>query len=502
MSAFLGSAAPVGLYAGTLPVTAVYIGGTAVWSAAPVTWPTLFSDDFTGTTGAAPKAAWTKATTFPTANTNTIQSNALRISTNSTAAWSGSASVFLGDPNNPQGNATTGAPAIVSNAEYTFDYTLANLTEQYPCIMLRGRNAELWSSGNGGGQFQTGYQLVLGVAGGTVELIQGYNAGNAAAIVSFPYTFTSAAMKFRIKVDRQMLYVRIWAAASAEPSTWTYSGAVMTTESDGSIGFAISNGPAAAAKTVTIDNFVALSPALTLGTTSQAPAFDPAGFTRIFTENFDTVAPAGSGTGNFLDTYVNSVQPYAETSPTYQQRAMLSAHDGVMDIAMDGARGSAASFGTPSNYYNRLGGRFAMRAKAIGAFNNGPAVMIWPSRTSDGPWSDGEIDFPESVSGAGGTQGFQDAPWIHHHRNVVGEEAQAQDVALNVSWRDWHVYSAEWKIPAGSDPGYVKYYVDEVLVYTATTYVPSTVHRYTYQVGAYGTAGNMYIDWVTISTIN
>jgi hypothetical protein len=506
MPAAVGTATPSAFKVGSSDCTAIYLGSTLVWTGtvAPTT-RTLYNDDFTGTTGAAPKTVWKRATTYPTGGTVTIQSNAMRLSTGNTTAWTGAASIFLGDPSKPQGDTTTGAPEIVSNAEYAFDYTLANLTEQYQNIGIRVRNAELWNGGAGAGQFQTGYNLGIWPASNQIAVSTGYNAGAAeSTVATISYTFPSAALKFRIKLDRKMLYLRVWAAASAEPSTWTYSGPVLGDESDGSLGFSVGNGPAAATKTVTVDNLVSTTPVLSLGASQAAPTTDPSGFTRFYTENFDTAAPAGTGTSSFLNVYANSIQPYDEVSPNYQQRAMMSAHDGVLDAAMDGTRGHAAVFGSPTNSNDRIGGRFAMRAKAIGAFNNGPAVMIWPSSTAEGPWSDGEIDFPESVSGPGGLQGFQDAPWIHHHR-MNADMNLAQDVPLNVSWRDWHVYSCEW-YPPGKGPtpttGSVRYFVDEVLVYTTTQDVPTTVHRYMYQVGAYGQPGNLYIDWVTMSTVN
>ncbi len=235
-----------------------------------------------------------------------------------------------------------------------------------------------------------------------------------------------------------------------------------------------------------------------------APTAAVSGFTQQYVENFDTAAPSGTGTSSFLNVYAGTIQPYDESAPAYQQRALLSAHDGVLDVAMNGTQGAAFVFGTPTNANSWIGGRFSMRAKCVGAWNNGPAVMIWPARTADGPWSDGEIDFPESVSGNGGTQGFQDAPWIHHHRMNQDMEL-AQDVALGVSWRDWHTYTAEWYPPGkGPNPttGTVIYYVDGVEVYRTTQDVPNTVHRYMVQVGYWGAPGNMYIDWVRIDSVN
>lgn len=360
--------------------------------------------DFTGTNGAAPPTAFSKAASYPTAGTAAIQSNALRLGTNSTNQWTGASSIFLGDPNHPEGFASSGAPAIVSNAEYRFDMTLLNLSTHYPSISFRARSAELWPDGGGANTNKSGYSLVLGIAEGNIDLVQGYNSST---IGSIPFNFTSNALKWLIKLDRKTLSFKVWSAINPEPTAWTYRGDVLFDESDGNLAFALFNGPDFEEKTMVIDNLVMTTENLTMGAAVPAPTTDPAGFTRIFTENFDTAATPGVGTGKFLTTYSNSFQPYTQTSPIYMQQEMISAHDGVMDIAMDGARGSAGVFGSPTNAFNRKGGRFSMRAKSLGAFNNGPAIMIWPNNDA---WVEGEIDFPESVSGPGGLIGFQDAP--------------------------------------------------------------------------------------------
>jgi hypothetical protein len=479
-------------------------------STAPTTaMRTLYNDSFSGSQVA---SAWQLPTSYPTGGTVAIVNGALRLSTNSATQWTGAQSVFLGDRNHPEGVPASNIPAIVSDAEYWFDWKPSDVLEQYLQIGLRVRSAELWNGGAGGNMFSSGYNLSAWTKQGKFQVQSGYNAGapEAVQVDTIPFTFTTAGVSFHIIVKDKTLQFRAWTKGTAESTafpdanSWTYTGAVLTDESDGSIGFTVANGPDAVVKTLDITNFRSNTNVLGIGTPTSAPATDPAGFTRVFTENFGTTAPSGTGTSSFLNVYANSIQPYDEVSPTYQQRALLSAHDGVLDVAMDGARGAAFAFGTAATANSRLGGRFAMRAKAIGAFGNGPAVMIWPSRTSDGPWSDGEIDFPESVSGPGGFQGFQDTPWIHHHQMNVDMQL-AQDVNLLVSWRDWHVYSVEWYLPGkGPAPstGMVIYYVDEVEVFRTTKDVPTTVHRYMMQVGAYGSPGNMYIDWVTVSTVN
>lgn len=464
---------------------------------------------FTGTNGSTVPAAWSLAkgvyggAAYPTTPV-VIQNNAMRIASGTTAAWSGGGSIFLGDPTKPEGNSSTSAPAIVSNATYKFRQKLLNLTQQYPSIILRGRGADLWSSGAGVGQPRTGYALQLGVKEGNIDVVQNYNS---TTIASFPYTFTSNDIYWEIQLDRKKLNVRIWPAASAKPTSWTYSADnVLVDESDGSIGFSISNGPAAEQKYFDISEFSTTVPILSLGTNRTVPPTAPSGFTRKFEQNFDTTAAAGNASGQFMNVYANFFQPYNEGGTVgngaMSPRTMISAHDGVMDVKMDGVYASAGSFGDPTGAYNNVGGRFSIRMKTLGGYNNGPAFMIWPSSEV---WYEGELDFPESVSGRGGTQGFQDSPWIHHHKMVQGQEAQAQDVNLLVSWRDWHVYTLEWYPPGkGATPttGNVRYLVDGVEVYNTTTDVPKTAHRFCFQIGDWGAPGNIYIDWYTIDSLN
>lgn len=510
MAATIGTASPSAFKVGSSDCTALYLGGNLVWQAVATPTVTTYTYDFTGANGTAAPTAFSIAkglyggAAYPT-RASTIQNNKLVISTGSTSAWSGAGSIFLGDPSKPEGNPATGAPPISSNGTWTFDFTLLNLSEQYPMFLFRGRGADLWPGGGGVNQFATGTYLQLGVAGGAVDIITGYNTTK---VGGFNYSFTSVDQKAEITVDRKMLYVRLWAATGTKPTGYTYSGPVMMDESDGNIGFAISNGPANEQKTLTIDNLVYTAPVLSIGTTVQAPTTEPSGFTRVYTENFDDVAPSGTGTSSFLNVYSTRIQPYDEVSPKYQQRALLSAHDGVMDVAMNGTQGAAWAWGSAATANSFQGGRFSMRAKANAAYNNGPAIMIWPANNA---WVEGEIDFPESVSGPGGTQGFQDAPFIHHHTmntDHPNDQGAAQDVNLLVSWRDWHVYTAEW-YPPGKAPspyaasvGLVIYYVDNVEVYRTPTDVPTTPHRFMGQVGEYGFPGNMYIDYVTMATKN
>lgn len=213
--------------------------------------------------------------------------------------------------------------------------------------------------------------------------------------------------------------------------------------------------------------------------TTEAPVGNVGDFTQTYVENFDTPASAN---GQFAATYADAWQPYADgTGGRYWSGSQVSAHDGYMDVTLDGKRGAAGAFGTPAGAWSHVGGKFTIRARAIGGVGNGAAVMLWPASDR---WADGEINYPEGD--------FEGHPFVYHHSVGVGQEYTIQQYDTEVSWRDWHTYSIEW-IPGTS----VKYFLDGVLIKTVTTEVPTSAHRYMFQVGNWGAAGHFDVDWVT-----
>ncbi len=199
-----------------------------------------------------------------------------------------------------------------------------------------------------------------------------------------------------------------------------------------------------------------------------------------FFEDFAT--PAASG-GPFAATYADAWHAYDEgTSGKYWSGALISAHDGVMDVAMNGTRGAAGVFGPPATAWAQTGGTFSIRMKVEGGRGNGTAVMLWPTSNDA---SEGELDYPEG--------GFGGKPDVYHHSNVPGHAEKAQRIPTDVSWSGWHTYTTVW------DPGKsVRYYLDGTLIGTISTWVPTTPHRYTFQIGDTGRSGHVLIDWVSI----
>lgn len=425
-----------------------------------------YASYFTGTNGATLPAEWTTQPGGGSANVS-IQNNRMSLTTDA-SAWSGGPVSFL--------NGLMG----IDDFEATFRMTFGNMQEQYHFFAFRLVNDEVYPGGNGAGLPKTGYAVVFAPNGNRIEIQEGLVADNSNAIASFPVTFPSNDIRVRINATQKTLSIKIWANTVAEPSAWTWQGNVIRFQNSGRFMYRAANGPNSTASSFTIDNFHVRStrqhPALL--NTQPAPIGNLPNYRQVFIENFDITASAN---GPMKSTYANSWQPY-DDGGIYFPGTQVSAHDGVLDCALDGTKGAAGSFGGPVDAFNRVGGKFSMRAKAIGGDGNGTAVMVWPNNDV---WNEGELDYPEA--------NFETTPMVHHHVMNQGDNTASEDYDTTVSWRDWHVYSTEW-IPGVS----VKYYLDGVLLTTITHDVPTSPHRYMFQVGNYGSPGNFYIDWVSI----
>lgn len=222
------------------------------------------------------------------------------------------------------------------------------------------------------------------------------------------------------------------------------------------------------------------SPSPATAAPSPVPTLPAAATPPSFSEDFDTDAAAG---GQFAATYADAWQPYPDgMSDKYWSGEVISAHDGIMDVAMDGAHGAAGTFGTPDGAWSHVGGTFSVRARATGGDGNGAAFMLWPTSNV---WSEGELDFPEGT--------FQGTVGAFSHAMVPGHEREQNGLHTTATWRQWHTYTTVW-VPGDS----VKYYVDGKLAFADTEFVPTTAHRYMFQIGNGGLPGNLEIDWVRI----
>jgi len=208
-----------------------------------------------------------------------------------------------------------------------------------------------------------------------------------------------------------------------------------------------------------------------------APRGDIGDFKQSFVEDFSTDASANGG---FAKTYDGSWQPYPDAG-IYSSGSQISAHDGLMDVKLDGSNGAAGTFGTPDGAWSHVGGKFTVKAKASGGDGNGAAFMLWPTSNT---WADGEIDYPEG--------NFDASPTGYHHSMTPGQEANRATIGTGVDWRKWHTYSVEW-IPGKS----VAYLLDGKVLQKVTDDVPTKPHRYMFQVGNWGASGHLFVDWVS-----
>ncbi len=150
---------------------------------------------------------------------------------------------------------------------------------------------------------------------------------------------------------------------------------------------------------------------------------------------------------------------------------------------MNGTQGAAGVFGPAESAWARTGGTFSIRVRVTGGEGNGTAIMLWPTSNNA---DEGELDFPEGS--------FSARPEVFHHSMTPGYASSAQHVKTQASWYEWHTYTTVW-VPGKS----VSYYLDGALLETFTTDVPTTPHRYTFQIGNTGKPGHVLIDWVSIN---
>ena len=217
------------------------------------------------------------------------------------------------------------------------------------------------------------------------------------------------------------------------------------------------------------------APASTTSTTAVSSSWK-----QSFSENFDKAATATT----FDSTYANSWCGYKDGEGGGKYFKVISAHDGLMDISLDGTKGAAGSFGPAATCNGKTYGRYSIRFKVDGAQTYGAAMMIWPSSNI---WGDGEIDFPEGDF-AGEIHGY------HHPMNCT-DCASSDNFATGAKWSDWHEATTEWTASS------VKYYLDGKLLKTVTHDIPSTKHRMTIQMAptrAGTSTGHFLVDWVRI----
>jgi hypothetical protein len=232
------------------------------------------------------------------------------------------------------------------------------------------------------------------------------------------------------------------------------------------------------------------------------PVGDLPGWTQIWTEDFTRDAALGSFLSVYSDTMGAYPSPWPDTSGngTYDPARTLSAANSMLDIYLHSSGGTTyvsapqpRLFGAGASAFDgQTYGRYSVRFRADPVPGFKTAWLLWPDSES---WpDDGEIDFPE-----GGLDSNIEA--FAHYANPGGGQ---DGFSTSEVFTDWHTATTEWT------PDAVKFYLDDVLIGTSTTDVPSTPMHWVLQTETRlsggppdpGAAGHVQIDWAVAYAYN
>lgn len=255
---------------------------------------------------------------------------------------------------------------------------------------------------------------------------------------------------------------------------------------------------AAAGVAVVVNSFAA-SPS-----GQDMPTGDLTGWKRIFAEDFTKDAATGSWAGTcaqgadkivytgatgtqwraYPDCYLDTYQKLP-----YRSDQVLSVHDGTLDFYLHQVDGKPAGANpspviSGSSQYQAYG-RYSvrMRTDTKNLSDYYIAWLLWPQTEAD--WKCAETDFPE-----GGLSGSSVTAFAHY-----GCDGSQNAFSKAVDLTQWHTYTQEWT------PGVRKFYLDDVLVGTATTQVYDKPERWQLQTETKGmgtTTGHLYVDWAVV----
>lgn len=272
----------------------------------------------------------------------------------------------------------------------------------------------------------------------------------------------------------------------------------------------------------------------TLPLVSAMPTSSPAGWTRIYSQDFTTPVARGGFVNSspdnwFLDQpnpYANSLRSYPDAQPTTGSYSLYYASKTV-DVVTEqyGARGVLRTYGhsetingqvkslaaalfpvivpnAPTNdgKVSQVYGRYNVRFRTIGGYptaNGAPdapygvAFLLWPATNR---WVEGEVDYPEMAWGSN-IKGF-----VHEINNPSNNALYFSSDKLSEG--DWHVATIEWY------PTTLVFYLDGQIIGHTTDNVPTTPFRWGMQCGGHSatpapdTSGYLLIDWMTVDSYN
>jgi hypothetical protein len=213
------------------------------------------------------------------------------------------------------------------------------------------------------------------------------------------------------------------------------------------------------------------------------------GWQQRFSDDFSTPVALGKFPGPYAAKWTGyDGGPDASGDGVFAQK-ILSVHDGMLDMYLHSENGKALGAAptpniTGTEWEGQVYGRYSVRFKTDSLARYGTGWVLWPDSNN---WNEGEIDFPEGSLNN----------WVTAFVHCIGH---GQD---NCTWLyssvkfapAWHTATIDWK------PGSVSFYMDNILLITNTTDVPTTKMHWILQTATNGgapaatTAGHLMIDW-------
>lgn len=200
------------------------------------------------------------------------------------------------------------------------------------------------------------------------------------------------------------------------------------------------------------------------------PLTDPAGFRRLFVDDFDVTCAAGE----FLTKYPR----WSAYPSTWQDTSKHGWYGGEKWATVSNSI-LTLPIATENNIHrvvnlsplilpgekNQLYGRYEIRMRADPMDGYKAAYLLWPKSEQ---WPrDGEIDFPE------GDFDRRVSAFMHRQGASSGSDQDAFNTAT--TYGGWHTYVTEWT------PNRCEFFIDGVSIGKATSRIPNTPMRWQIQ---------------------
>lgn len=292
------------------------------------------------------------------------------------------------------------------------------------------------------------------------------------------------------------------AASSSAPSALPTVSALTPPSSTPSSVTQTASAPAPSAPTSTYATASASnSAAATTSDPSARPAGDLPGWRQVFTENFDTAAARGDFPGSAYSDKWGGYDGFSDTSGhgTYSPSKVLSVSNGALNMFLHTENGrplvAAPVPLVNGKWGGQVYGRFSVRFKADALPGYKIAFLLWPDSNV---WDQGEVDYPE-----GQLNGNFYAASLRTGTPSSGLGPKFDGFAAGTNFSSWHTATTEWS------PGKVEWFLDGKSLGSTTTLTPTSpmhmvLQAETMDAGAPSpapsVAGNVSVDWVSIST--